>query len=127
MNPVLKWYMRVVLSRPIIRAVDWTPEERNAFDLFCRTSCGIKLLEFLRQIVASATFNAVYRNSVSQNAAARGMQDMLAVLHRLKCFPVIQQEESGFESLIDSETPPNANQRVGVEGWRPIGGRGAIG
>jgi hypothetical protein len=124
MNPVLKWYLRTVLARPIIRAVDWTPEERNAFDLFCRTSCGIKLFEFLRQIVANATFNAVYRNSVSQNAAARGMQDMLAVLHRLRCFPAIQ-EESDVEALADSESAPGPD--AGQMAWRPIGGRGAIG
>ena len=122
MKMILRWYLRMVLSRSIVRAIDWTPAERNAFDLFARTSCGIKLFEFLRQIVANKTFNAVYQNSVSQNAHARGMQDLLAVLHRLRRFP--EQEESNTEaSLMDSE-PPGASR---ADVWRPIGGRGAIG
>lgn len=125
MNPVLKWYLRVILSRPIVRAVSWTPAERDAFDLFCRSSCGIKLFEFLRQIVASKTFNVVYRNSVSANAEARGAQDMLALLHRLRVFPL---EESGFEALEDNEQPA-ASQAPSrrSDGWRWLGGRGAIG
>jgi hypothetical protein len=125
MKLVLRWYLRLVLSRPIIRAMQWTPEERNAFDLFCRTSCGIKLFEFLRQIVANTTFNAVYQNSVSANARARGMQDLLAVLHRLRVFPELQ-EESDLASLTDSE-PQGPNARAKADSWRPIGGRGAIG
>jgi hypothetical protein len=124
MNLFLRWYMRVVLSRPIERAVSWTAAERDAFDSFCRTSCGIKLFEFLRQIVANATFGAVYRQSVSANAHARGMQDVLATLHRLKCFPEIQ-EESSLQGLEDSE-PGDQNARR-ADAWRPIGGRGAIG
>jgi hypothetical protein len=124
MNPILKWYLRVVLSRPIVRAVAWTPEERNAFDLFCRTSCGIKLFEFLRQIVASKTFNAVYRNSVSANAEARGAQDILALLHRLRVFPM---EESSFE-LEEGEQPATRGSPVKrSDDWRWLGGRGAIG
>jgi hypothetical protein len=125
MKLVLRWYLRLVLSRPIIRAMQWTPEERNAFDLFCRTSCGIKLFEFLRQIVANTTFNAVYQNSVSANARARGMQDLLAVLHRLRVFPELQ-EESDLASLTDSE-PQGPNARAKADSWRPTGGRGAIG
>jgi len=125
MNAILKWYLRVMLSRPIIQAIDWTPEERAAFDLFARTSCGIRLFEFLRQIVANTTFKAVYRDSVSQNAYARGMQDLLAVLHRLRVFPELQ-EESNPASLVDSE-PPSPNATKPADSWRPIGGRGAIG
>lgn len=127
MNAILKWYLRRVLSRPIIRAVDWTPEERNAFDLFCRTSCGIKLFEFLRQIVATQTFNAVYCDKVSGNARARGMQDLLALLHRLRVFP--EQEESANAELQDSEPAvPTSNARPRADDWRGfIGGRGAIG
>jgi hypothetical protein len=125
-NAILRWYLRKVLSRPIIRAIDWTPEERNAFDLFCKTSCGIKLFEFLRQLVANSTFNAVYgQDPVSQNARARGMQDLLAILYRLRVFPVTQ-EESSFESLADSE-PQGSNVRNRADSWRPTGGRGAIG
>jgi hypothetical protein len=123
MKAILKWYLRAVLSRPIIRAVEWTPEERASFDLFCRSSCGIKLFEFLRQIVANATFNAVYQNSVSQNARARGMQDVLAVLHRLRVFP--EQEESSASGLISDSKPPQAKS---TDDWSWVqGGRGAIG
>lgn len=127
---LLKWYLELVLSRPIIRAVDWTPEERNAFDLFCRSSCGIKLFELLRQIVATTTFNAVYRDSVQANAEARGAQNLLAVLHRLRAFP--QQEEAleGYSNLEENSpfSPPNASARHKADGWRGfIGGRGAIG
>ena len=131
MNWVLRWYLRMVLSRPIIRAVDWTQEERNSFDLFCRSSCGIKLFEFLRQIVANATFNAVYQNSVSANARARGQQDILALLHRLRVFPV--NEESSFtdedqERLSAIARGANAIPAGGrTDDWRWIGGRGAIG
>jgi len=125
MNLILKWYLRVVLSRPVVRAVNWTPEERNAFDLFCRTSCGIKLFEFLRQIVASKTFNAVYRNSVSVNAEARGAQDILALLHRLRVFPL---EESSFTELEEGAQPAARGGSVKQsDDWRWLGGRGAIG
>jgi len=125
MNAILKWYLRVILSRPIVRAVSWTQEERNAFDLFCRTSCGIKLFEFLRQIVASKTFNAVYRNSVSANAEARGAQDILALLHRLRVFPL---EESSFTELEEGAQPAARGSPVKQsDDWRWLGGRGAIG
>jgi hypothetical protein len=125
MNAILRWYLRVILSWPIVRAVAWTPEERNAFDLFCRTSCGIKLFEFLRQVVASKTFNAVYRNSVSANAEARGAQDILALLHRLRVFPL---EESSFTELEDGAQPAARGSPVkGSDDWRWLGGRGAIG
>jgi hypothetical protein len=125
MNPVLKWYLRVILSRPIVRAVQWTPEERNAFDLFCRSSCGIKLLEFLRQVIATQTFQAVYKSNVSANARACGMQDMLALLHRLRVFPL---EESGFEALEDNEqTAARGSPAKRSDEWRWLGGRGAIG
>ena len=123
MNLILKWYLRWVLSRPVVRAVHWTAEERNAFELFCRTSCGIKLFEFLRQIVANTTFGAVYQNKVSANAHARGMQDLLGVLHKLRVFPV-KQEESAYDSLSDTEPASQVESRTT---WRYNGGRGAIG
>jgi hypothetical protein len=126
MNLFLRWYLRVVLSRPIIRAVDWTPEERDSFDSFCRSKCGIKLFEFLRQIVANTTFNAVYRHSVSANAEARGMQNMLAVLHRLRAFPLQEEAQEGFSTLEDSANPPRGPDRADVWHWVQ-GGRGAIG
>ena len=128
MNWLLRWYLRVILSRPIIRAVNWTQDERNQFDLFCRTSCGIRLFEFLRQVVATQTFQAVYRDSVSANARARGMQDTLALLHRLRSFPLV--ESTSTEALEDEEQ--NATARGASAGkrsdyWRWIGGGGAIG
>lgn len=128
MNRILKWYLRVVLSRPIVRSVQWTEEERSAFELFCRTSCGIKLFEFLRQIVANQTFNAVYQDEVSANARARGMQDVLAVLHRLRCFPELQEESSELSGERDSE-PETVNTGAGrkADDWHWLGGRGAIG
>jgi hypothetical protein len=125
MNRILLWYLRLVLSKPILRAVDWTPEERNYFDHFCRTTCGIKLFEFLRQSTANATFSAVYQSkvsAVSANAHARGMQDMLAILHRLRVFPL--QEESEYADLSNGEQPKPRPS----EPWHGfIGGRGAIG
>jgi hypothetical protein len=124
MNVLVRWYLKQVLSRPIIHAVQWNEAERAAFDLFCRTSCGIKLFEFLRQIVASKTFNAVYRNSVSANAEARGTQDILALLHRLRVFPL---EESSFTELEESGQPPVATGVRKSDDWRFLGGRGAIG
>lgn len=127
MGLIFRWYLRVILTKPIIRAVNWTQEERNQFDLFCRTSCGIKLFEFLRQVVATQTFQAVYRDQVSANARARGMQDILALLHRLRVFPL---EESNTEALEDEEqnaTTRGASAGKRSDDWRWIGGRGAIG
>lgn len=118
MKAILRWYLRRVLSPQIIRAIHWTPEERNAFELFCRTSCGIKLFEFLRQTVANATFNAVYRDSVGANSHARGMQDVLAILYRLRVFP--EQEESEPE-MWDSEEETRPGAR-GADDWRGFGG-----
>jgi len=124
MNTILRWYLRVVLSAPILRAVDWTPEERASFDLFCRSSCGIKLFEFLRQIVANTTFNAVYRHSVCANAEARGMQNMLAVLHRLRVVPLQEEALQSSSNLVEG-TPPQAGS---TDDWSWVqGGRGAIG
>jgi hypothetical protein len=128
MKAILRWYLWLVLSRSIIRSIDWTEAERNAFDNFCRSSCGLKLFEFLRQLVANATFSAVYRNSVSANAHARGMQDVLAVLHRLRVFPMLEEESDAERSLADiDETLTRPNARAPTDSWRPLGGRGAIG
>ena len=122
---IVKKLLWPILSRPIVRPVNWTVEERNAFDLFCATSCGIKLFEFLRQVVATQTFQAVYRDSVSANARARGMQDVLALLHRLRVFP---PEESIFSGLEDEEqTEPEGIDASKSDRWRWLGGSGAIG
>ena len=125
MNWVLRWYLRQVLSKPIIRAINWSPEDIRDFELFCRTRCGMRLFEFLRQVVATQTFQAVYRDSVSANARARGMQDVLALLHRLRVFPL---EESANAALEDEEqTGPLRENVTESYRWRWQGGSGAIG
>jgi hypothetical protein len=123
MPKFLRDFLFQLLSRPIVRAVQWTPAERDAFDLFCRSSCGAKLFEYLRQVVATTTFAAVYRQSVSANFHARGQQDVLLLLHRLRVFPA-KQEESAFDGLSDTEPAHQVESRTT---WRYNGGRGAIG
>ena len=94
------------------------------FEAFYNSSCGKKLFELLRQTVASTTFNAVYRNSVSANSHARGMQDLLALMHRLKGFP--PEAESNF---LDEDIEPLPSQRGAIDGRRfgLSGGNSAIG
>lgn len=118
---LLMWRL---LSAPIIRAVAWTDEERRTFDAFVRSSAGQKLFELLRQTVASVTFHAVFRNSVSANAHARGMQDLLGLIHRLREFP----PEAGVFAGDDVEPLPS--QRGVFDGRRFVfgsGGNSAIG
>ena len=113
-----------LISRPIVRAVGWTQDEAKQFEVFCHSSCGMKLFELLRQTVASTTFNAVYASSVSANAHARGMQDLLGLLHRLKSFP--PEAESEFR---DEDVEPLPSQRSAIDGRRfgLSGGNSAIG
>ena len=113
MKVFLRSFMWRLLSAPVLGVVNWTKEERQSFDLFCRSSCGIKLFEFLRITVASTTFKAVYRESVSANAHARGMQDILGLLHRLRAFP--PEVESEFD--LD-EVEPLPSQRGAFDGRR---------
>jgi hypothetical protein len=112
-NFFIRKFLWRLLSRPIQHAVNWTPQDRDAFELFCRTSCGIRLFEYLRQTVADVTFRAVYHGSVSASAHARGMQDILALFHQLKRFP---PQESEQYSLGDDEPTP-------LQGEAPIDGR----
>jgi hypothetical protein len=124
MNAWLKSILWHLLSAPIIRAVNWTDDERKQFEVFYNTSCGRKFFELLRQTVASTTFNAVYANSVSANARARGMQDLLALIHRLRSFP------PGAESVFqDEDVEPLPSQRGAIDGRRfgLSGGNSAIG
>ena len=124
MNVWLKSILWHLLSAPIIRAVNWTDDERKQFDVFYNSSCGRKLLELLRQTVATTTFNAVYANNVSANARARGMQDLLALIHRLRSFP------PGAESVFqDEDIEPLPSQRGAIDGRRfgLSGGNSAIG
>lgn len=123
----MKTWLRVILwhllSAPILRAVSWTDDERKQFDVFYNSACGRKLFELLRQTVASATFNAVYRASVSANAHARGMQDLLALIHRLRSFP---PEAESYDASEDVEPLPS--QRGVIDGRRfgLSGGNSAI-
>jgi hypothetical protein len=114
------WHL---LSAPILRAVAWTEDERKQFDAFYHSACGRKLFELLRQTVASTTFNAVYANNVSANARARGMQDLLALIHRLRSFP---PEAESINASEDVEPLPS--QRGAIDGRRfgLSGGNSAI-
>ena len=115
------WHL---LSAPILRAVNWTDDERKQFEVFYNSSCGRKLFELLRQTVASTTFNAVYASSVSANARARGMQELYALIHRLRSFP------PGAESVFqDEDIEPLPSQRGAIDGRRfgLSGGNSAIG
>jgi hypothetical protein len=123
MNAWLKTILWHLLSAPILRAVNWTDDERKQFEVFYNTSCGRKLFELLRQVVASTTFKAVYKQSASDNAYARGMQDMLGLMHRMRS----SSPEAG---MIDSEEDiePLPSQRGAIDGRRfgLSGGNSAI-
>ena len=124
MNAWIKSFIWMLVSRPIVRAVNWTDDERKQFEVFYNTSCGRKLFELLRQTVATTTFNAVYASSVSANARARGMQDLLALIHRLRSFP------PEVESIDrDEDIEPLPSQRGAIDGRRfgLSGGNSAIG
>ena len=111
----LRKFLWNLLSRPIYKVVGWTDAEAKDFDAFCRSSCGAKFLELLRQTVASMTFSAVYRDSVSAdvaNAHARGAQDLLGLIHRLKSF------SPDAESLPDEDVEPVPSQRGAIDGRR---------
>lgn len=115
MKTWLQLFLWRLLSRPFIRAVGWTDAERKQFELFYQTPCGRKLFEFLRQTVASATFNAVYRgHSVDANAHARGMQDVLALLHQLRSLPPNELANAD----LDEDVEPLPSQRNAVDGRR---------
>ena len=107
-----------------MRAVNWTDDERKQFEVFYNSSCGRKLFELLRQTVATTTFNAVYANSVSANARARGMQDLLALIHRLRSSPPGEDVRDA-----DEDIEPLPSQRGAIDGRRfgLSGGNSAIG
>lgn len=124
----MKTWLRAILwhllSAPILRAVDWTDAEAKQFDAFYNSSCGRKLFELLRQTVASTTFNAVYAESVSANARARGMQEIYALLHRLRASPPEAESRDA-----DEDVEPLHSQRGAIDGRRfgLSGGNSAIG
>ena len=104
------WHL---ISIPFQRAVNWTVDDAKSFEVFTRSVTGQKLLELLRQTVATNTFQAVYQDKVSANARARGMQDILAVVHRLRSFP---PEES--EQFVDEDVEPLPSQKPSFDGRR---------
>lgn len=114
MNALIKAMLWRLISIPFQRAVNWTPDDAKHFDAFTRTLAGQKLFELLRQTVATNTFQAVYHDRVSANARARGLQDMLAVLHRLRSFP--PEAESEYTDNEDIEPLPS--QRPPIDGRR---------
>ena len=113
-----------LISIPFQRAVHWNSDDAKAFDGFTRSLTGQKLFELLRQTVATTTFQAVYQNQVSANARARGMQDLLAVLHRLRSFPPEESSE-----YADEDIEPLPSQKPSFDGRRfnLSGGNTAIG
>jgi hypothetical protein len=124
-NFLFRWFLFRLLSGPIIRQIQWTKNDRDTFENFCKSSCGLKLFEYLRQRVASTTFTAVYRAEVSANWYARGQQDILALLHRLRVFPEEESsafDEAGLLRAASGEAPERESDQ-----WRWVGGRGAIG
>jgi hypothetical protein len=124
MKAFIKAMIWRLISIPFQRAVHWTSEDAKAFDVFTRTLAGQKLFELLRQTVATNTFQAVYQDRVSANARARGMQDLLAVLHRLRSFP----PEAESEYSGDEDIEPLPSQRAPLDGrkFNLSGGNTAI-
>jgi hypothetical protein len=112
-----------LISIPFQRAVHWTSDDAKSFEVFTRSLTGQKLFELLRQTVATNTFQAVYHDKVSANARARGMQDLLAVLHRLRSFPPDAESE-----YTDEDVEPLPSQKPSIDGRRfgLSGGNSAI-
>jgi hypothetical protein len=124
MNAWIKAMIWRLVSIPFQRAVHWTHDDAKHFEVFTRSLTGQKLFELLRQTVATNTFQAVYQDRVSANARARGMQDLLAVLHRLRSFP--PEAESAY---ADEDVEPLPSQKPSIDGRRfnLSGGNSAIG
>lgn len=114
-----RWFRNILwklLSRPVVRSVEWSVEEEAAFAIFLSSPCGKKFFEFLRQTVAHATFNAVYRDAVSAavaNGHARGQQDILGLIVRMGRFPPGVESDTLEESI---EPTPAQRQRMPVDG-----------
>jgi hypothetical protein len=89
-----------LISVPFQHAVDWNSDDQKAFESFCRSNTGAKFLELLRQAVATTTFRSVYHPSVSMECGrARGMQDLLATIHRLRRFPAVESIPASGEDV----------------------------
>ena len=118
MRPWIKAMIWRLISIPFQRAVNWTADDAKAFEVFCRSMAGAKLLELLRQTTATNTFQAVYHERVSASARARGMQDLLAVIHRLRSFPPEAESEYSDEDVepLPSQRSPIDGRRFGLSG-----------
>lgn len=123
MNLWIKAMIWRLISIPFQRAINWTSDDAKALDVFGKTLAGQKLFELLRQTVATNTFQAVYHERVSASARARGMQDLLAVIHRLRSFPPDAESE-----YTDEDVEPLPSQRTSIDGRRfnLSGGNSAI-
>jgi hypothetical protein len=113
MNNFFKRIIWHLLNIPFYRAVNWTIDDRNTLESWFRSGTGAKFLELLRQTVSSTTFRSVYHDSVSENARARGMQDLLAAIHRLRRFP--PEESLPYQ---DEDVEPLPSQRAVFDGSR---------
>jgi hypothetical protein len=126
MNTFVKHFVEkmiwILISQPFQRSVNWERGDKLALDQFFKTATGVRLLELLRQTVASNTFRAVYHDSVSENARARGMQDLLAIVHRLRSFP----PEESLEPGEDVEPLPSEKNRFDSSRFAVNGGNTAI-
>jgi hypothetical protein len=118
MKAFIKAMIWRLISIPFQRAVHWTSDDAKQLEVFTRSMAGQKLLELLRQTVATNTFQAVYQDKVSANARARGMQDLLAVIHRLRSFPPDSESEYMDEDVepLPSQKPPIDGRRFGLSG-----------
>jgi len=118
MKAFIKAMIWRLISIPFQRAVHWTSDDAKQLEVFTRSMAGQKLLELLRQTVATNTFQAVYQDKVSANARARGMQDLLAVIHRLRSFPPDSESEYTDEDVepLPSQKPPIDGRRFGLSG-----------
>jgi hypothetical protein len=123
MSNFIKRFIWALINRPFERVVDWTKEDRNLFDNFCRSMTGQKLLELLRQTAATTTFKAVYHPGEQECGRARGMQDLLASIHRLRSFPF---EESVPAQGEDVEPLPSQRNRFDGRRFSVGGGNSAI-
>jgi hypothetical protein len=86
--------LKEMMTRPSDRVIDWTVEERRAFQLFSQSVTGRKLLEFLRQHASTVTFNAVRQDRAAMNAYARGVQDVVLMISGMASIPDVETEDS---------------------------------
>jgi hypothetical protein len=122
MNKYIK-RLYALISRPFPKSVSWELEDRKEFERFCGTHTGSKFGELLRQTAATTTFKAVYQPGERECGRARGMQDLLASIHRLRSFPF---EESVPAAGEDVEPLPSQKDRFDGRRFSIGGGNSAI-